>query len=116
MYIQQYTHIHANICIIMLGSLPARVLRYVSESLRALARCFTPLGKWDYTGFNPKTKIIVIEMKKKKLQLKVKTKWFWIAKKKPVCVWINIFSEFINVFPFFVGTCRKVWDNYCNNQ
>ena len=55
MYIQQYTHIHANICIIMLGSLPARVLRYVSESLRALAQCFTPLGKWDYTGFNPKT-------------------------------------------------------------
>ena len=87
MYIQQYTHIHANLCIIMLGSLPARVLRYVSESLRALAQCFTPLGKWDYTGFNPKTKIIVIEMKKKGTTIESKNEMVWICEKKTgMCV------------------------------
>ena len=82
MYIQQYTHIHANLCIIMLGSLPARVLRYVSESLRALAQCFTPLGKWDYTGFNPKTKIIVIEMKKKETTIESKNEMVLDMRKK----------------------------------
>ena len=91
----------------MLGSLPARVLRYVSESLRALARCFTPLGKWDYTGFNPKTKIIVIEMKKKETTIEGKNEIVLDMRKKTGMCLDKFFSEFINVFPFLLALVER---------